>query len=175
VDIKELSGHLRAFFRDVKITQRPIVITASDRERFIEQYRADLEIKKKLKIKGPGAEEEDEEDEELRAKRAEEEKEGVEELVKEARAKKTALPKLSVYLTRRKPKSRMTDAHKTGSRINLPNAQGGLFGVDDVTVGEFEASLRDVPDALIYLGLVVLKLPQDPPKTVTAGDPVLDT
>lgn len=59
----------------------------------------------------------------------------------------------------------MTNVHKVGSKIYLSSAKtGGLFGVSGTT-GVFEASLKDIPDAIAYGGIVVVKLPTDEPKT----------
>ena len=51
-----------------------------------------------------------------------------------------------------------------GSKIHLLSNKDGLFGREG-TIDNFECSLKDIPDALAYQGLVILKLPQDPPKT----------
>lgn len=54
--------------------------------------------------------------------------------------------------------------HSKGSKIHLLSNKDGLFGRDGTT-DTFACSLKDIPDALAYQGLVILKLPQDPPKT----------
>lgn len=51
----------------------------------------------------------------------------------------------------------MTDAHKSGARIACSGSKEGLFGIEGST-GTFEASLKDMPDVLGYMGLVVLKV-----------------
>jgi hypothetical protein len=48
--------------------------------------------------------------------------------------------------------------------MHLKTDPDGLFGRPG-TIGTFEASLKDIPDPLAYLGLVVLKMPEDEPKT----------
>ena len=75
------------------------------------------------------------------------------------------VPKLYIYLTKKKPKSRMVDIHKNGTRVFINNNTEGLFGVLGSTLGNFEVSLKDVPEVLEHKGLVIVKLPTDTPMT----------
>jgi len=75
------------------------------------------------------------------------------------------VPKLYIYLTKKKPKSRMVDVHKNGTKVVIRNNPDGLFGAFETTLGTFEVSLKDIPDALDHKGLVIVKLPTDAPIT----------
>ena len=166
VDIKELAGHLKLFFEDVKIVKRKMLLTDKEKEELKAKYLTEsAETDKKgleegtiLEALSPEA---------LKAR----DDAAIEEILKEAQAKKDIpIPsRLHVYLTRRKPKTKMSDAHKNGSRVHLRGDTDGLFGKPE-TIGTFAVPLKDIPDVLGYLGLVILKLPQDAPKT---NDPVI--
>lgn len=79
--------------------------------------------------------------------------------------KERILPKLFMYLCKKKPKTRMVDVHKNGTKIPLNKLDsGGYFGRPK-TLGNFEVSLNEVAEVLDYKGLVIIKLPNDPPVT----------
>eukprot|EP01041_Mallomonas_annulata_P006376 gene6376-12890_t len=82
--------------------------------------------------------------------------------------KEVVRPKLTLLLSSKKVKSRMTEIHKTGAKINLESIdKEGYFGTINTT-GNFEVSLREIPDALDFKGLVAVKLPHDEPTTEEA-------
>jgi hypothetical protein len=77
---------------------------------------------------------------------------------------KEIMPDLQVYLTRRRPKAKMTEIDRNGTHVFLTSSRGGLFGVQGST-GNFSVSLKDIPDPLAYNGIVVVKRPADEPVT----------
>lgn len=164
VEIKELAGHLKLFFTDVKLVKRKLFLTNKEKEDITKKYMAESAEQDKKSLEEGKEPLED-------AARAERDEAAIAERHKSAEAAKVApVPsRLYVYLTRRKPKTRMNDAHTNGSKIHLTQHLEGLFGKEE-TLGTFAVSLKDIPDALGYLGLVVLKLPADAPKT---NEPVI--
>jgi hypothetical protein len=167
-DMKELAGHLRIYFQDVTFLQRKRALPDADRERIVNTYFEGIK-NAKLRREALGQEvsdSEDEEDAEYVLKKKQTHDAELEVLFAAEQNKEIPLPRLAVYLSKKKPKTRMTDIHKIGSRVLLHTNDLGLFGREG-TLGNFEASLKDVPDALEYLGLVVVKLPNDDPKTET--------
>ena len=85
-------------------------------------------------------------------------------LVSHRRKKEKEIPKLRIFLTKKKPKSRMIDIHTTGTRVNIHNNDQGSFGITG-TLGSFDIGLKDIPDVLESKGLVIVKLPADLPVT----------
>jgi len=166
VDIKELAGHLKLFFEDVKIVKRKLLLSEKEKDELKSKYLAESEEADKKSLEdGTVLEALTEEAKKVRDDAA------IAQIWKDAQAKKDIpIPsRLQVFLTRRKPKTKMSDAHKNGSRVHLTGDLEGLFGKPE-TLGTFQVPLKDIPDVLGYLGLVVLKLPQDAPKT---NDPVI--
>lgn len=133
IEIKELGGHLKSFFRSIKLTART--------------------IENKPDAKNDSDDDSDSDD--GKDKPVPETVTTVEELV---------IPKLHVFLTTKKPKKRMVDAHKTGIRIKIAQLAEGEFGVVDQET-DYEAALVDIADVTMFQGVVVVKLPQDEPKT----------
>lgn len=72
--------------------------------------------------------------------------------------------KLYLYFTKKRPKMRMIAIHTEGTKIPLKTNVDGLFGREG-TRGDFEVSLKSIPDVLVYQGLAVVKLPTDKPET----------
>ena len=77
---------------------------------------------------------------------------------------KEIMPDLQVYLTRRRPKTKMTEIDRNGTHVFLTSSRGGLFGVEGST-NNFSVSLKDIPDPLAYNGMVIVKRPADEPVT----------
>jgi Leucine-rich repeat (LRR) protein len=143
VDIKELGGHLKVFFKGIKLIVRGV-----------------QQVDKKKKTTGDGeSDEESSSDEEAGGKRPDT---AVTEDGKPADIGK--IPKLHVFMTTKKPKKRMVDAHKTGAQLKLTGVNEGIFGNDKDTT-DYEAVIVNVVDIFAYQGIVVLKLPQDEPTT----------
>lgn len=165
VAIKELSGRLRMFFANIKLEQRDRMLTDEERGKIKADYDEKIRILKAVRGEDEDEDEEDDSlDNQAALKRKEKYDTELRELIRAEERKPIALPKLYVFMSKKKPKTRMTDIHKAGSRIHTTSNAEGLFGREG-TLGDFECSLKDVPDALYYLGLVIVKLPQDAPKT----------
>lgn len=158
-DIKELRGHMKLFFQGVTITQRPRILTENEKNKIRTQFRASNKVPEDL----------DELEDEERAAILEKEEAALQTLFKQEIDKQLSIPKLFVYLSKKKPKTRMTDIHKTGTRIFIPNCSDGVFGAGR-SLGDFDLGLKDIVDVLGFLGLVIVKLPTDEPKT---DDPVV--
>lgn len=157
-DIKERAGRLRLFFQNISLTKRRVIVSNEAKEAFINTYRSERGI-----VIVPGEEDTDE-DEEERLKRQSDEAHAFEEYVKAQQAKELEVPRLFVYMTKKTPKKRMIDIHKTGSRVFLNSDEEGQFGRER-TLGNFEASLKDITDAIEYLGVMVVKMANDKPVT----------
>lgn len=80
-------------------------------------------------------------------------------------AKVATSPQFLLYLSEKKPKSRMPNIHKEGVRLGVNRSPAGAFAANEHSTGNFEVVLKDIPDILHYQGLVVLKLPTEEPKT----------
>ncbi|RYG63073.1 hypothetical protein EON64_16670, partial [archaeon] len=132
VEIKELGGHMKAFFQNVQLKPRLIDKPKKDEDKDSDSS-SDSDSSYDSSEKAP-----------------------VEELI--------VVPKLHVYLTIKKPKKRMVDAHKLGTRIFLSHVPEGTFGSLE-TVADYEASLADIVDLNNFQGLVVLKMPTEEPMT----------
>lgn len=165
-DIKELGGHLRIFFRDVQIMKRPFILTEDVRKQLLDTHRLDKLAKKRLAYHLNDEEEvsdsdEDLEDDEIKEKEAK----VLDKMITMEKIKTLEVPKLTLFLTSKKPKVRMVDVHKTGTRIRITGAASeGMFGSQEAA-SNYESSLTDIPDALSYQGLVVVKLPEHEPST----------
>lgn len=152
-DIKELANkYLRLFFEDVKFTQRKIILTHQEKQKIADDYLKDNKLG------------DDDDDEEEKLANRQKESKFIQALIDEQENQVFKLPKLTLFMSRKKPKMRMIDIHKLGSRIFLHNDSKGHFGRQN-TLGTFEASLKDIPDALSYKGLVVVKLPEEEPES----------
>lgn len=162
VEIKELAGQSRLFFQNVQLTKRRIIFNDKERLSFITTYRSERGIDEdaagELMIK----------DKDEKARQLQEEVLALETSLKTQQAIKIKPPHLSLFLTKKKPKTRMIDVHKTGSQIPLKSDPDGLFG-NKGTLGNFEASVKGVPDLVDYIGVVVLKLPTDEPLSEEPG------
>eukprot|EP01031_Cornospumella_fuschlensis_P034741 gene34741-42067_t len=129
VEIKELGGHMKAFFQNIQLKPR-------------------LADKPPKKDEDSDSSSDDSDDSS--------EKTPIDEAI--------VVPKLQVYLTIKKPKKRMVDAHKLGTRIFLSQVADGVFGSLEVSA-DYEASLADIADLSNFQGLVVLKMPTEEPVT----------
>ena len=163
VEVKELSGHLKLFFSDVKLVERKFVISDADRQAIVEEEAAKLlELEKKRVESADVVWDPDDETPAMKAKRYAQAETNTLAIIRTR--KEVFYPQLYCFLSKKRPKKRMTDVHKTGARIYIHADVDGLFGRAD-SIGNFQASLKDTPDVLNYQGLVVCKLPQDEPKT----------
>lgn len=133
VEIKELGGHLKIFFKAIKLTPRTLQITEEK--------------------KAAEDDESDDSDDDANNKKTIVPAESL-----------TKLPKLQVFMTTKKPKRRMVDAHKTGTKIKIPQLTDGEFGALNEE-RNYDAVLVDILDVLSYQGVVVVKLPHDEPPT----------
>ena len=76
--------------------------------------------------------------------------------------------KLRLYMSKKKPKSRMADIEETGHPVNCADSKDGFF---DLLVGKganpttFDVAMRDVPDIASYAGCVIVKPKAEPPMT----------
>lgn len=169
MDIRELGGLLRLFATDIKLIQKKITLTEKEKKKISDNYHAVVKKIRRDEIMKAGGDPDEEEiledDEEERREMIA--KDAIEKLIYDEENKKLPVPKLSVYLQRRKPKSKMVGPHKTGSRIHLSTNREGLI-CKDGSLGNFETSLKDIPDALMYGGITIIKLPTDEPKTEDA-------
>ncbi len=163
------------FFQYISINQRKRTLTYEERTELVRNY---LDDKKNEKLKlatelGIDTQSDDffkNQKEETFPNLSAVDQQVIEDLIVEESKKIIPLPKLYVFLTKKKPKKRMTDIHKAGLKILLNTQKNpeGLFGTAS-TVGTFESSLNGFfpPDDSIlnYLGLVIVKLPTDSPRT----------
>ena len=163
VDVKELGGHMKLFLRDIKIVNHALNISEEDKAEILKEYRAEVDLKYQVILENGDEPPND-------IQRMEEESHDIEHLYEQKRAQmerdRPTPTRLFLYLTRRKPKPRMIDAHTQGTKIHCPSSDGsGLFGKTGYSTGTFQAPLKDIPDPLNYGGCVILKLPNDFPKT----------
>ena len=154
-EVKERAGRLRLFFQDVKLVKRRVVISDAEKEAFVKLYRTERGI-----VDGV----DDDEPEEERLKQQQEFAAAYDDYVKVQQAKELEVPRLFIYMSKKPPKKRMIDVHRVGSKVLLNGDDEGMFGRER-TLGSFEASLKDIVDAIEYLGVVVVKLPHDKPVT----------
>ena len=162
-EIKERAGRLRMFFQNVTLVKRRVIISDAEKEAFLKTYRTERGI---AELPPPGEETKDEDDEteEEKLKQQADLAQAYEEYVKIQQAKEIVIPRLFVFMSRKTPKKRMIDIHKSGSKVLLNGDVDGRFG-QERTLGNFEASLKDISDALDYMGVVVVKLAHDKPIT----------
>lgn len=162
-EIKERAGRLRMFFQNVTLVKRRVIISDAEKEAFLKTYRTERGI---AEPSPPGEETKDEDDEteEEKLKQQADLAQAYEEYVKIQQAKELVIPRLFVFMSRKTPKKRMIDIHKSGSKVLLNGDVDGRFG-QERTLGNFEASLKDISDALDYMGVVVVKLAHDKPIT----------
>ena len=168
-EIKERAGRLRMFFQNIRLKKRRIVISDADKEAFIKTYRAERGIEENTTDATEGMTTTEQQqltpdEEEEKRKEAEDEALSFENYVNDLQKKELVIPRLMVFMSKKSPKKRMTDLHRTGSRVYLNVDSEGLFGKEN-TLGNFEATLKDIYDALDHLGVVILKMPQDKPVT----------
>ena len=60
-------------------------------------------------------------------------------------------PQFLLYLSKKKPKMRMPDIHKTGVFLKVTGSTGGAFATQG-SLGDFDVILKDIPDVLLYGG-----------------------
>jgi Leucine-rich repeat (LRR) protein len=163
VEIKELGGHMKLFMTDMSIEPHPLNLLEEDKEEIKTEYRKQFQLKIEHMIETG---EDPPNDTQMIEIEERELPELYETRLKQMERDRPLPNRLFVYLTRRKPKPKMNDAHNQGTRIHCPSQDGsGLFGKPDYSLGTFQAPLKDIPDPLAYGGVVVLKLPNDFPKT----------
>jgi Leucine-rich repeat (LRR) protein len=162
IEIKELGGHLKMFFHDVVDVKKKISLTEEETETIEKQY--DLEFEQKLMKLMENGEDIPTHEQALETRNVE-----VAALLKaalDAKNDEVVLPsRLFVYLARRKPKTKMNDIARSGTKVHLPADNGSGCIALKGSKGSFQASLKDVPDALAYQGCVIVKMPGDLPKT----------
>lgn len=142
VEIKELGGHLKAFFKGVKLSPRlPNASEATKKEK-------------------------EDDDSDASSDKAEEVKTSEQKVVEDIQIHSILehMPKLQVFMTTKKPKKRMVDAHTSGTKLKIPQLQDGTFASFHGAT-DYEAPLVDIADILSFQGIVVLKLPSDEPVT----------
>lgn len=166
-DIKELGGHLRIFFKDIQIKRRLFVLTDAIKTRLLTEYYEDKKRKKQAAYSlDPDQEAESDSDDDDEEEKQRKESVLLEGLVAAEKLKDLEVPKLTLYLVNKKPKVRMVDAHTKGTKVRITGVKDdeGIFGKEH-EAANYESSLTDIPDALGYQGLVVLKLPEAEPVT----------
>jgi len=163
VEINELGGHVRLFLRNIEVMKRQLPLTEKRKDEFRQLYYAE-----KIKESGEVIYPKDIEDEEERVKALAEEDEAIQLMIEKERKLPVTIPALKVFITDKKPKNRMVDAHKVGilMRFNV-GSTGDTFAPKEKITSQFEGPIKDVPDSLLMKmqGLVILKLPQDSPIT----------
>lgn len=165
-DIKELGGHMRIFFNSINIKRRLFILTDSIKTKLLTDYYEEKKRKKAAAYKefaiGDESDSDDDDEEEKQRK----EQIILEDLVAMEKRKPLAVPKLHLFLTTKKPKTRMVDAHTNGTKVRITGVKDaeGIFGKEGDPMN-YEASLTDIPDALGFQGIVVLKLPDSEPIT----------
>lgn len=157
-EIRELGGHIRLFLRDIKVVKRPLVITDKLKDEL--RQRVEEEKKDSLTI-GESADEEDE-------AAQQEKEEALQQMIEKERARPVNIPSLRVYLTDKKPKTRMVDAHKAGVQMRFDTGSvGENLILKENQPFQIAGLIKDLPESLLMKmqGLVILKLPQDKPTT----------
>jgi leucine-rich repeat protein SHOC2 len=162
LEIKELGGHLKLFCENLTMEKRKVHLEEDEIKEVTKEYREKIDALIESQV---------EKGEEVLSDEGRVELEGKELPVLIATAleekEKSVVPPptLYIYLTKNKPKTKMNDVQRTGTRVHLPaEDNSGKFNRLG-SIGTFEASLKDIPDALMYQGAVVVKLPNDHPKT----------
>ena len=216
-DIKELGQNLRLFFNEVKIRQRRIILTNDDKLAIANKYMEDkrdehirntTDFGRKKDSHPTDSNGENNIDNNVNTDPNNTgivKSEGnihvdltsadelvIEDLIQQATNRMVPLPKLTIYLSQKKPKIRMIDIHRNGYRVKLPltaiNMTDGDDNDDDMTIdyesfpsknlnttecyfgqnyaiNNFEASLPNIKDIYNYYGLVIVKLPDHEPVT----------
>ena len=178
-DIKELGGHLKLFIKDLAVLQRPLVVTEQLKVKLLAEYREDRKKKKlayasksdqgttvragedeNVNIDNYSASSDEEDDEE----KEDRERAALESLIDKEKRKPLTMPKITLFLTKKKPKTRMVDAHTNGTKVRISGVPEGELGLPDQLL-TYEAVLTDIPSVLQYQGLVALKMPADEPMT----------
>jgi len=111
-DIKELGGHLKIFFKDIAIIKRPFVVTEALMTSFREQYNDERKKRRAAAYGEDNAEDSSDDEDEVKL---EKENKAIHYMIQDEKNKPLFIPKLSLFLTAKKPKTRMVDAHKTGA------------------------------------------------------------
>lgn len=164
-ELKELGGHMKLFMSDMKIVQHKLNLGQEEKDEILADYRAQMDLKIMAMIERGDEPPNDVERMDLELKEIDEHYDTRLAVMERERPQPN---RLFLYLTRRKPKPKMNDAHTMGTKINCPSKDGsGVFGATGYSLGTFQAPLKDIPDPLSYGGCVVLKLPNDFPKTET--------
>ncbi len=109
-DIKELGGHLRIFFKDIALTRRPFVVTDAQMLVFRERYKEERK-KRREAYQIENAEDSSDDEDDVKLER---ENRAINGMINEEKNMPLIVPKLTLFLTAKKPKSRMVDVHKTG-------------------------------------------------------------
>eukprot|EP01036_Dinobryon_divergens_P032985 gene32984-42679_t len=153
-EVRELGGHLRLFLRNIKVTKRPVQITDKLRDEFRKRYQEEKKDTVNLNFDGS-------------SDAADEEEAAVNEMIEKEKLSPVSIPSLKVFLTEKKAKSRMVDAHKAGIQIQMNAGSIGQFQLQENKLSQFEGVIRDIPESVVLSmqGLAILKLPQDPPVT----------
>ena len=75
--------------------------------------------------------------------------------------------KLSLYMSKKKPKKRMADVEETGHLVQCDTADGSIDHLlgKHASMTTFDVSLKDCPDPGEYAGCVIVKRKSDPPLT----------
>jgi hypothetical protein len=170
-EIKELQGHMKLFFRNVKIMHRK----APEEEEEEEKVATDIPENEEEKEKDGEEKKKDDnhvdyddsdDDDDKKKEKVASEKKKVDEVILD----NPDIVCLHLFFSKKNPKTRMVDVHKRGTKVYLNRYNpDGHFGKKG-TLNDFEVSLKSIPDVLLFRGLVALKLPGDRPVT---EDPVV--
>jgi hypothetical protein len=145
VDIREMADHLKVFFEGIKMVKRKTVLLQAQREEITNKYMERIRLNKQQR-QNMGQEVSDSEDEDEETTLAKKQKRDneleviffnlctlstlneriLQALFKEEENKEIPLPRLFVYMCKKKPRPRMTDVHKTGSRVHIYSRSGAL-------------------------------------------------
>lgn len=162
VEIKELGGHLKMFLHDTVAVKKKVNLTKEETEAIEKEY--DEKIDKEHEQLVSSGEDLPTAEQAIERKNVE-----VPAMLKSALDEKTdavVLPsRLFLYLSRKKPKTKMNDIARSGTKVHLPATNGSGGMATNGSIGSFSASLKDVPDALAYQGCAIVKMPGDIPKT----------
>jgi hypothetical protein len=106
-EMKELHSNLRLFFNEIKLTKRKVIVTEAQKQTFLESYR-ELMAKQKALTNDDDDDEELSEEELKRIK--EDEEKALETFIKSETEKDPFIPRLTLWITRKRPKTRMADS-----------------------------------------------------------------
>jgi hypothetical protein len=102
-DVREFHMNQRLFFEDIKLTKRKVIVSDAEKESFLVRYR-------ELIAKQMGELGDDEELTEAEKKRMKEDEEkALEAFIKSEQEKDPDVPRLTLYLSMKRPKTRMAD------------------------------------------------------------------